>query len=74
MSLIDNREINDAQAGFKVSEASAGDFFALLKPRVMSLVVFTAFAGLILAPGTIHPLMASSPSSASRWGRGPPVR
>ncbi len=58
MSLIDNREISDAQAGFKVSEASAGDFFALLKPRVMSLVVFTAFAGLILAPGTIHPLMA----------------
>lgn len=58
MSLVDNREIDDAQAGFRISEASAGDFFALLKPRVMSLVVFTAFAGLILAPGSIHPVMA----------------
>ena len=58
MSLVDNREISDAQAGSRISEASAGDFFALLKPRVMSLVVFTAFAGLILAPGTIHPMIA----------------
>jgi protoheme IX farnesyltransferase len=34
------------------------DYVALLKPRVMSLVVFTAFAGLYLAPGSIHPAMA----------------
>ncbi|HEY0212660.1 MAG TPA: heme o synthase [Paenirhodobacter sp.] len=39
-------------------EARMGDFFALLKPRVMSLVVFTAFVGLIVAPGTMHPLTA----------------
>lgn len=58
MSLVDNREISNTQAGSRISEASAGDFFALLKPRVMSLVVFTAFAGLVLAPGTIHPVMA----------------
>ena len=32
--------------------ASAGDFFQLLKPRVMSLVVFTGFAGMYLAPQT----------------------
>jgi protoheme IX farnesyltransferase len=57
MSLVENREISSAQAGFRISEASAGDFFALLKPRVMSLVVFTAFAGLVLAPGSIHPVM-----------------
>ena len=38
-------------------EASFGDFFALLKPRVMSLVVFTAFVGLMAAPGTVHPLV-----------------
>jgi len=31
------------------------DYFALMKPRVMSLVVFTAFAGLFLAPGGIAP-------------------
>jgi heme o synthase len=34
---------------------SASDYWALLKPRVMSLVVFTAIVGLIAAPGIIHP-------------------
>jgi len=34
------------------------DYIALLKPRVMSLVVFTAFAGLYLAPGSINPVIA----------------
>jgi protoheme IX farnesyltransferase len=33
-----------------------GDYIALLKPRVMSLVVFTAFVGLMAAPGTLHPI------------------
>src|ERR1700678_872633 len=37
---------------------TVGDFFALLKPRVMSLVVFTGLAGLIAAPGHVHPLTA----------------
>lgn len=35
------------------------DFWLLLKPNVMSLVVFTAGVGLYLAPGTIHPMMAA---------------
>jgi len=35
------------------------DYFALLKPRVMSLVVFTGFVGLYLAPGHLHPLLAA---------------
>ncbi|MEW5705164.1 MAG: heme o synthase [Pseudomonadota bacterium] len=34
------------------------DFFLLLKPRVMSLVVFTGLVGLVLAPGTLHPVLA----------------
>ena len=34
------------------------DYLALLKPRVMSLVVFTGFVGLYLAPGEIHPFLA----------------
>ncbi len=38
-----------------VSEATPGDFLALLKPRVMSLVVFTALVGLVVAPGSIDP-------------------
>ena len=37
--------------------ATAGDYFSLLKPRVMSLVIFTALIGLIVAPGEIHPVM-----------------
>jgi protoheme IX farnesyltransferase len=39
--------------------ARVEDYFALLKPRVMSLVVFTAFAGLLLAPGGINPVIAA---------------
>ena len=35
------------------------DFWLLLKPNVMSLVVFTAGVGLFLAPGAIHPVMAA---------------
>ncbi len=38
--------------------ATARDFFALLKPRVMSLVVFTGGIGLFLAPGELHPVLA----------------
>ena len=56
MALVDERLIDEP--GFRMSEATAGDFFALLKPRVMSLVVFTAFVGLVAAPVTINPLLA----------------
>ena len=34
------------------------DFFALTKPRVMSLVVFTGVCGLLAAPGSLHPVLA----------------
>ena len=34
------------------------DFFALTKPRVMSLVIFTGLCGLLAAPGHIHPVLA----------------
>jgi protoheme IX farnesyltransferase len=39
-------------------EAGFGDYVALLKPRVMSLVVFTALVGLLVAPVTVHPVVA----------------
>jgi len=39
------------------SLAGVGDYIALLKPRVMSLVVFTALVGLMLAPGHLHPVI-----------------
>jgi len=41
-----------------VSEASVGDYLALMKPRVMSLVVFTAWVGLAIAPVHVHPVIA----------------
>jgi protoheme IX farnesyltransferase len=40
------------------SIAGAGDYLRLLKPRVMSLVVFTALTGLAIAPAAIHPVVA----------------
>jgi protoheme IX farnesyltransferase len=42
------------------SVAGAGDYFELMKPRVMSLVVFTALVGLCVAPGHIHPVIAAT--------------
>ena len=46
-----NTETQTGEAGFR-------DYFALLKPRVMSLVVFTALVGLLAAPGGVHPFIA----------------
>jgi len=40
------------------NSATLGDYLALLKPRVMSLVIFTGFIGLYMAPGNIHPVIA----------------
>ena len=53
----------DITAGAQDAALSEGarvaDYLALLKPRVMSLVVFTGFAGLIAAPGGLHPFLAA---------------
>jgi protoheme IX farnesyltransferase len=40
------------------SIAGVGDYIELMKPRVMSLVVFTALVGLLIAPGHVHPMAA----------------
>jgi len=45
-------------SGFHLSEATAADYLALLKPRVMSLVVFTAFVGMLAAPVPLNPMTA----------------
>ena len=55
MALVENIESTET----RISEAMPGDYFALLKPRVMSLVVFTAFVGMLLAPGSINPFIAT---------------
>jgi heme o synthase len=48
---------NPKSVGFAVSEASVGDYIALMKPRVMSLVVFTALVGLMVTPVHLHPVL-----------------
>ncbi|MGN6308682.1 MAG: heme o synthase [Xanthobacteraceae bacterium] len=55
MSIVDNHSVASPP---RISEAGVGDYIALLKPRVMSLVVFTALVGLMIAPGHVHPVLA----------------
>jgi len=54
------------------SEAKISDYYALLKPKVMSLVVFTGFAGMWVAPGfsDMHPLLALIAIAALALGAG----
>lgn len=53
---MSDASINQSDTG--TDDASFGDYFALLKPRVMSLVVFTALVGLAAAPVAVHPMIA----------------
>ena len=55
MSVVDHNTLVLAP---RISEAEVADYIALLKPRVMSLVVFTALVGLVIAPGHVHPVLA----------------
>ncbi len=57
MAMINEHDALTAPASAAVMEGDARDFFALLKPRVMSLVVFTALVGMLMAPGEIHPVI-----------------
>ncbi|MGB5068148.1 MAG: heme o synthase [Albidovulum sp.] len=50
--------MSDSSAIDHGQEAEFGDFVQLLKPRVMSLVVFTAMVGLLVAPVPVHPFVA----------------
>jgi heme o synthase len=55
LSVVDHNAIELAP---RISEADVSDYIALLKPRVMSLVIFTALVGLVIAPGHVHPVLA----------------
>ncbi len=46
------------------------DFFTLTKPRVMTLVIFTAICGLLAAPGSIHPVLGFTAILAIAMGAG----
>jgi protoheme IX farnesyltransferase len=56
LSVVDHTTMELAAP--RISEAEVGDYIALLKPRVMSLVIFTALVGLAIAPGHFHPVLA----------------
>ena len=55
MTVVDHNAI---ELPPRISEAEVSDYLALLKPRVMSLVIFTALVGLAIAPGHFHPVLA----------------
>ncbi|SLN40821.1 Protoheme IX farnesyltransferase [Roseovarius litorisediminis] len=54
---MSDASINTTGAQTQIGDAGFGDYFALLKPRVMSLVVFTALVGLLAAPVGVHPVI-----------------
>jgi len=54
MALVEQHGLDGS---VRLSEATASDYLALLKPRVMSLVVFTAFVGIVAAPVHLNPVM-----------------
>jgi heme o synthase len=49
---------------------SVGDYFSLMKPRVMSLVILTALVGILAAPGHIHPVLGGIALLAISVGAG----
>ena len=53
-----------------IDGGTVGDYIALLKPRVMSLVIFTAFVGYVLAPGALHPVLGAIAILAVAVGAG----
>jgi heme o synthase len=55
LSIVDH---NALELTPRISEADVADYIALLKPRVMSLVIFTALVGLVIAPVHVHPVLA----------------
>jgi protoheme IX farnesyltransferase len=57
MAYIERREAEGGVAAAAPMHGAVGDYVALLKPRVMSLVVFTAFVGMVIAPGGINPVV-----------------
>lgn len=60
MSLVERQDtISQDSSVWDGGMGSVGDYVALLKPRVMSLVIFTAFVGLMLAPGSVHPVLGA---------------
>ena len=58
MSFV-SENVTSSSPAVEPSRGEVRDFVALLKPRVMSLVVFTALVGMAIAPGNMHPGLAA---------------
>ncbi|UWQ98928.1 heme o synthase [Rhodobacteraceae bacterium S2214] len=54
---MSDMSLNEATYTTSSQEPSMGDYYALMKPRVMSLVVFTALVGLLVSPVPVHPFI-----------------
>jgi heme o synthase len=65
MSLASERDLS-----LTASTAGPADYVALLKPRVMSLSIFTAFAGMLMAPHPVHPVIGAISLLAIAVGAG----
>ena len=72
MALTSQQQIAGTTDG--LLEPSVGHFWSLLKPRVMSLVVFTGFTGMYLAPVSLHPLVFAIAFCDCGWGWGVRLR
>ena len=71
MAFADSPQIVEASiAADSVLPGAVGDYVALLKPRVMSLVVFTALVGLAIAPGHVNPVLGAAALLAVAVGAG----
>lgn len=69
MTSISTSSIDGLETA-SLKTASAADLFALTKPRVMSLVIFTALCGLLAAPMSIHPVLGFTAILAISLGAG----
>jgi heme o synthase len=70
MAYVDQRKLEATAEPDDLAPESVSDFFSLLKPRVMSLVVFTALTGMALAPGGINPILGMASLLAIAVGAG----
>ncbi len=59
MSLIERHDDRVEDLSWSGGQGTVSDYLTLLKPRVMSLVIFTAFVGLMIAPGQLHPILGA---------------
>jgi protoheme IX farnesyltransferase len=70
MAYLDRRELDTALGADLALTGAVGDYLALLKPRVMSLVVFTALVGMAIAPAHVNPVVGLVALAAIAVGAG----